>query len=170
MNITPIKKNKNDCLKSPPNKEYINKIQSEIEALEKKLFDNEQAPTIETLSNDKDINSNDKEDLYQIIMRERKDYCELEKVRKAQCDKFKETQMKCKQLEIDNNELKNHMEILNQEKREQAEKIKELQREIDMLRNERAKKIQYKNDQLAHNFTHRKNNIKYQYSNSNNVK
>ena len=55
------------------------------------------------------------------------------------------------------------MEILNEEKRAQAEKIKELQREIDMLRREKAKKIQYKNDQLAHSFTNKKNNIKYKF-------
>ena len=166
MNITPIKKSKFDCVHSPANKEYINKIQSEIEALEKKLFDND-TPTIETLTND---NFSEKEDLYQIIMRERKEFCELEKVRKAQCEKFKETQLRCKQLEIDNSELKNNMEILNEEKREQAEKIKELQREIDMLRREKAKKIQYKNDQLAHSFTNKKNNIKYQFSNNSNFK
>lgn len=88
-------------------------------------------------------------------MRERKDYCDLERVRHAQCEQFKQTQLRCKQLELDNNELKNNLYLLEKEKMEQAEKIKELQREIDRLRNEKVKQIQYKNDHLNQKFSKR---------------
>ena len=131
------------------------------------VVENDNLPTIESLraTTDRETETshrkNEQDDLYQIIMRERKDYCDLERVRHAQCEQFKQTQLRCKQLELDNNELKNNLYLLEKEKMEQAEKIKELQREIDRLRNEKVKQIQYKNDHLNQKFSKRDKNIVY---------
>ena len=84
-------------------------------------------------------NEQEKDDLYNIILRERKEYNELDEVRKIQNEKFKQSQNKCKALERNNLNLRNDMEILQREKIEQQKKIIELQNEIDQLR----KQIQY---------------------------
>ena len=84
-------------------------------------------------------NEQEKDDLYNIILRERKEYNELDEVRKIQNEKFKQSQNKCKALERNNLTLRNDMEILQREKIEQQKKIIELQNEIDQLR----KQIQY---------------------------
>lgn len=178
--VTPIKSltNNNSHLIStpPPNTEYLAKLQGEIDELEQQLcnltffifiVENNNLPTIELLQSNTDRvtetthRKNEKDDLYQIIMRERKDYSDLERVRNAQCEQFKQIQLKCKQLELDNNELKNNMYILEKEKMEQAERIKELQREVDRLRNEKVKQIQYKKDDLNQIFSQRDKNIVY---------
>ena len=79
-------------------------------------------------------NEQEKDDLYNIILRERKEYNELDEVRKIQNEKFKQSQNKCKALERNNLTLRNDMEILQREKIEQQKKIIELQNEIDQLR------------------------------------
>ena len=84
-------------------------------------------------------NEAEKDELYNIILRERKEYNELDEVRKIQNEKFKQSQNKCKALERNNLTLRNDMEILQREKIEQQKKIIELQNEIDQLR----KQIQY---------------------------
>ena len=84
-------------------------------------------------------NEQEKDDLYNIILRERKEYNELDEVRKIQNEKFKQSQNKCKALERNNLTLRNDMETLQREKIEQQKKIIELQNEIDQLR----KQIQY---------------------------
>ena len=79
-------------------------------------------------------NDPEKDELYNIILRERKEYNELDEVRKIQNEKFKQSQNKCKALERNNLNLRNDMEILQREKIEQQKKIIELQNEIDQLR------------------------------------
>ena len=100
--------------------------------------------SIKNNSDDNFNNSNfendpEKDELYNIILRERKEYNELDEVRKIQNEKFKQSQNKCKALERNNLTLRNDMEILQREKIEQQKKIIELQNEIDQLR----KQIQY---------------------------
>ena len=100
--------------------------------------------SIKNNSDDNFNNSNfendpEKDELYNIILRERKEYNELDEVRKIQNEKFKQSQNKCKALERNNLNLRNDMEILQREKIEQQKKIIELQNEIDQLR----KQIQY---------------------------
>ena len=79
-------------------------------------------------------NEAEKDELYNIILRERKEYNELDEVRKIQNEKIKQTQNKCRALERNNYNLRNDMEILQREKIEQQKKIIELQNEIDQLR------------------------------------
>ena len=158
-------------------KNYLNEIQKEIDSLEKQLFANTgkkekpfsyqkknllinkdlSQPMETTLSNinddstitqqtifnnDNSINAfnNTKKELYQIILRERKDNYELEKIRMDQ-------QEKCKELEYNNLQLKQNIEMLEKEKREQALKIMSLQKEIDELRQGKINRISgLKND------------------------
>ena len=49
--------------------------------------------------------------------------------------------------------LRNNMQQLQKERIEQERKILELQKEIDNLRNEKSKKIQYKNEKLNQTFS-----------------
>ena len=152
------------------NKDYIQKIQSEIDSLEKQLFSQKDSskpnnskknktlkinkdlsvPIETTISNINDesilthqtiINSNmstnEKAELYKIIMRERNENAELEKLRIEQNEKYKELQNKYKILEINNLKLKNEVENLREEKEIQQVKIFELQKEIQKLKNYR---------------------------------
>jgi len=112
--------------------------------LDEPLNQNKKEYSIKNSSDDNFNNSNfendpEKDELYNIILRERKEYNELDEVRKIQNEKFKQSQNKCKALERNNLNLRNDMEILQREKIEQQKKIIELQNEIDQLR----KQIQY---------------------------
>ena len=155
-------------LNNSKNKDYIQKIQSEIDSLEKQLFSQKESskpnnnkknkalkinkdlsvPIETTISNINDdtiltqqtiINSNmsanEKAELYKIIMRERNENAELEKLRIEQNEKYKELQNKYKILEINNLKLKNEVENLRKEKEIQQVKIFELQKEIQKLKN-----------------------------------
>ena len=155
-------------LNQSQNKDYIQKIQSEIDLLEKQLFsqkipekqNNNQkknrglklnkdlsVPIETTISNINDdtiltqqtilnsnMSSNEKAELYKIIMRERNENAELEKIRIEQNEKYKELQNKYKLLEINNVKLKNEIENLRKEKEMQKIQIKELQKEIQQLK------------------------------------
>ena len=112
--------------------------------LDEPLNQNKKEYSIKNSSDDNFNNSNfendpEKDELYNIILRERKEYNELDEVRKIQNEKFKQSQNKCKALERNNLNLRNDMEILQREKIEQQKKIIELQNEIDQLRQQ----IQY---------------------------
>ena len=155
-------------LNNSKNKDYIQKIQSEIDSLEKQLFSQKESskpnnnkknkalkinkdlsvPIETTISNINDdtiltqqtiINSNmsanEKAELYKIIMRERNENTELEKLRIEQNEKYKLLQNKYKILEINNLKLKNEVENLRKEKEIQQVKIFELQKEIQKLKN-----------------------------------
>ena len=159
-------------LSQSKNKDYIQKIQSEIDSLEKQLFsqksiskannnnDNSKkskslkinkdlsAPIETTISNVNDetiltqqtilnsnMTSNEKAELYRIIMRERNENAELEKLRIEQNERYKELQNKYKILEINNLKLKNEVENLRKEKEIQKIKIIELQKEIQQFKN-----------------------------------
>ena len=106
-------------------------------------------------------NEAEKDELYNIILRERKEYNELDKVRKAQNEKYKQSENKCKLFEKHNYNLQNNMEILQKEKIEQEKKIIELQKEIDKLRKEKSREIQYKNEKLTETFNQNYNNMNY---------
>ena len=154
-------------LEQEKNKDYIQKIQSEIDSLEKQLF-SQKKPTLvnntkknkalkinkdlsvpieTTISNINDetilthqtilnsnMSSNEKAELYKIIMRERNENAELEKLRISQNEKYKELQNKYKILEINNLNLKTEIENLRKEKEIQQIKIIELQKEIQHLK------------------------------------
>ena len=75
-------------------------------------------------------NEAEKDELYNIILRERKEYNELDEVRKIQNEKIKQTQNKCRALERNNYNLRNDMENLQKEKIEQEKKILQLENEI----------------------------------------
>ena len=155
-------------LNQTKNKEYIQKIQSEIDSLEKQLFSQKNTskpnnrkkntalkinkdlsvPIETTLSNINDdtlltqqtimnsnMSSNEKAELYKIIMRERNENAELERLRIEQNEKYKELQNKCKLLEINNLKLKNELDNIRKEKEVQQIKIIELQKEIQQLKN-----------------------------------
>ena len=155
-------------LNQTKNKEYIQKIQSEIDSLEKQLFSQKNTskpnnrkkntalkinkdlsvPIETTLSNINDdtlltqqtimnsnMSSNEKAELYKIIMRERNENAELERLRIEQNEKYKELQNKCKLLEINNLKLKNEIDNIRKEKEVQQIKIIELQKEIQQLKN-----------------------------------
>ena len=157
-------------LNNSKNKDYIQKIQSEIDSLEKQLFSQKDSskpnnnkknkalkinkdlsvPIETTISNINDdtiltqqtiinsnMSSNEKAELYKIIMRERNENAELEKLRIGQNEKYKELQNKYKILEINNLKLKNEVENLRKEKEIQQVKIFELQKEIQKLKNYR---------------------------------
>ena len=153
-------------LEKDKNKDYIQKIQSEIDSLEKQLFSKQvplkpnnnndteknkalkinkdlSIPIETTISNINDdsiltqqtifnsnLSSNEKAKLYKIIMRERNENAELEKLRIAQNDKYKELQNKYKILEINNLKLKTEIDNLRKEKEMQQIKIIELQKEL----------------------------------------
>ena len=90
--------------------------------------------TTETVPSQQEaFQSNERDELYQIILRERREYTELEQVRKEQDSKFKELQLKCNELSMRNRELSTTVDILQQEKQEQALLIKELENQITLL-------------------------------------
>ena len=155
-------------LNQAKNKDYIQKIQSEIDSLEKQLFsqkspcktdiNNKQNKSLkinkdlsvplETISNINDetilthqtilnsnMSSNEKAELYKIIMRERNENAELEKLRIEQNEKYKELHNKYKILEMNNIKLKNEVENLRKDKEVQQIKIIELQKELKQLKN-----------------------------------
>ena len=82
-------------------------------------------------------NEAEKDELYNIILRERKEYNELDEVRKIQNEKIKQTQNKCRALERNNYNLRNDMEILQKEKIKQEKKILQLENEINKLKREK---------------------------------
>ena len=175
-----MKKEINQNQKKRIDKIYLKQIQKEIDDLEKQLFSYDDTINIfkeeklifnknldepyKIKTKEENINEENKiqltnsdteaerDELYNIILRERKEYNELEKVRKAQNEKYKQSENKCKLLEKHNYNLQNNMEILQREKIEQEKKIIELQKEIDELRREKSKEIQYKNEKLTETF------------------
>ena len=153
------------------NDNYIQKIQSEIDSLEKQLFSKEKSslkstnnnntkknkplrinkdlsiPVETTISNINDdtiltqqtllnnnMTPNEKAELYKIIMRERNENAELEKLRLEQNEKYKILKNKYKMMENTNQNLKNEIEQLRKEKEMQQIKIIELQKEIQNLK------------------------------------
>ena len=153
------------------NDNYIQKIQSEIDSLEKQLFSKEKSslkstnnnntkknkplrinkdlsiPVETTISNINDdtiltqqtllnnnMTPNEKAELYKIIMRERNENAELEKLRLEQNEKYKKLKNKYKMMENTNQNLKNEIEQLRKEKEMQQIKIIELQKEIQNLK------------------------------------
>ena len=154
-------------LNQSKNKDYIQKIQTEIDSLEKQLFSQKSDPktnnskknktlrinkdlsmpietTISNINDDtiltqqtivnSNMTANEKAELYKIIMRERNENAELEKLRISQNEKYKELQNKYKILEINNLNLKTEIENLRKEKEIQQIKIIELQKEIQHLK------------------------------------
>ena len=154
------------------NDNYIQRIQSEIDSLEKQLFSKEKSylkstnnnntkknkplhinkdlsvPIETTISNINDdtiltqqtllnnnMSPNEKAELYKIIMRERNENAELEKVRLEQNEKFKKLKEKYKMIQNENNNLKNEIENLKKDKEMQRIKIIELQKQIQILQN-----------------------------------
>ena len=167
---------------------YIQKIQSEIDSLEKQLFSKEKSylkstnnnntkknkplhinkdlsvPIETTISNINDdtiltqqtiLNNNmspsEKAELYKIIMRERNENAELEKLRLEQNEKFKKLKNKYKILENENINLKNEIEILRKDKETQKMKIIELQKEINNLKNREKNVNKNINDNVNNN-------------------
>ena len=167
---------------------YIQKIQSEIDSLEKQLFSKEKSylkstnnnntkknkplhinkdlsvPIETTISNINDdtiltqqtiLNNNmspsEKAELYKIIMRERNENAELEKLRLEQNEKFKKLKNKYKILENENINLKNELEILRKDKETQKMKIIELQKEINSLKNREKNTNKNINDNVNNN-------------------
>ena len=167
---------------------YIQKIQSEIDSLEKQLFSKEKSylkstnnnntkknkplhinkdlsvPIETTISNINDdtiltqqtiLNNNmspsEKAELYKIIMRERNENAELEKLRLEQNEKFKRLKNKYKILENENINLKNEIEILRKDKETQKMKIIELQKEINSLKNREKNTNKNINDNVNNN-------------------
>ena len=167
---------------------YIQKIQSEIDSLEKQLFSKEKSylkstnnnntkknkplhinkdlsvPIETTISNINDdtiltqqtiLNNNmsptEKAELYKIIMRERNENAELEKLRLEQNEKFKKLKNKYKILENENINLKNEIEILRKDKETQKMKIIELQKEINNLKNREKNTNKNINDNVNNN-------------------
>ena len=167
---------------------YIQRIQSEIDSLEKQLFSKEKSylkstnnnntkknkplhinkdlsvPIETTISNINDdtiltqqtiLNNNmsptEKTELYKIIMRERNENAELEKLRLEQNEKFKKLKNKYKILENENINLKNEIEILRKDKETQKMKIIELQKEINSLKNREKNTNKNINDNVNNN-------------------
>ena len=161
-------------LNSPNNNNdnYIQRIQSEIDSLEKQLFSKEKSslkstnnnntkknkplhlnkdlsvPIETTISNINDdtiltqqtllnnnMSPNEKAELYKIIMRERNENAELEKIRLEQNEKFKKLKDKYKMIQNENINLKNEIENLRKDKEIQKIKIIELQKQIEKLQN-----------------------------------
>ena len=81
-------------------------------------------------------NEAEKDELYNIILRERKEYNELDEVRKIQNEKIKQTQNKCRALERNNYNIRNDG-ILQKEKIEHEKKILQLENEINKLKREK---------------------------------
>ena len=154
------------------NENYIQRIQSEIDSLEKQLFSKEKSylkstnnnntkknkplhinkdlsvPIETTISNINDdtiltqqtllnnnMSPNEKAELYKIIMRERNENAELEKVRLEQNEKFKKLKEKYKMIKNENLNMKNEIENLRKDKEMQRIKIIELQKQIQILQN-----------------------------------
>ena len=155
------------------NDNYIQKIQLEIDSLEKQLFSKEKiylkstnnnnntkknkplrinkdlsVPIETTISNINDdtiltqqtllnnnFTPNEKAELYKIIMRERNENAELEKLRLEQNEKYKKLKHKYKIMENNNINLKNEIDNLKKDKEMQEIKIAELQKEILNLKN-----------------------------------
>ncbi len=167
---------------------YIQKIQSEIDSLEKQLFSKEKSylkstnnnntkknkplhinkdlsvPIETTISNINDdtiltqqtllnnnMTPNEKAELYKIIMRERNENAELEKLRLEQNEKYKKLKNKYKILENENINLKNEIEILRKDKEIQKMKIIELQKEIQNLKNKEKNTNKNINDNVNNN-------------------
>ena len=151
------------------NNDYIQKIQQEIDSLEKQLFSTKNIsknnirqkknkvlrinkdlsiPVETTISNINDdtiltqqtilnsnFTSNEKAELYKIIMRERNENAELEKLRLEQNEKYRELKNKYKIMEKSNENLKIELDKIKKEKELQKNKIIELQKEIEILKN-----------------------------------
>ena len=167
------------------NDNYIQKIQSEIDSLEKQLFSKEKSslkstnnnntkknkplrinkdlsiPVETTISNINDdtiltqqtllnnnMTPNEKAELYKIIMRERNENAELEKLRLEQNEKYKKLKNKYKMMENTNQNLKNEIEQLRKEKEMQQIKIIELQKEIQNLKD---KENKYNEEEINNN-------------------
>ena len=154
------KKNKKNKL----DKAYLKQIQNEIDDLERQLFsydDNINKFKEEKLIFNKNLdepykiknkeenineenniqltNSDteaERDELYNIILRERKEYNELDEVRKIQNEKIKQTQNKCRALERNNYNIRNDG-ILQKEKIEHEKKILQLENEINKLKREK---------------------------------
>ena len=159
------------------NDNYIQKIQSEIDSLEKQLFSKEKSylkstnnnntkknkplrinkdlsvPVETTISNINDdtiltqqtllnnnMTPNEKAELYKIIMRERNENAELEKLRLEQNEKYKKLKYKYKILENNNQNLKIEIENLRKDKEMQQIKIIELQKVIQNLKDKEKNK------------------------------
>ena len=158
------------------NDNYIQKIQLEIDSLERQLFSKEKSYLIKSNNNNNNTNNtkknkplrinkdlsvpvettisninddtiltqqtllnnnmtpNEKAELYKIIMRERNENAELEKLRLEQNEKYKRLKNKYKMLENENKNLKNEIDIIRKDKEIQKIKIIELQNEIQKLK------------------------------------
>ena len=171
------------------NDNYIQKIQLEIDSLEKQLFSKEKSylkstsnnnntkknkplrinkdlsvPIETTISNINDdtiltqqtlLNNNmtpsEKAELYKIIMRERNENAELERIRLEQNEKYKKLKNKYKIMESNNLNLKNEIENLRKDKEMQQMQIIELQKEIQELKNNLKDKENIKEEELNNN-------------------
>ena len=177
------------------NENYIQKIQSEIDSLEKQLFSKEKSylkstnnnntkknkplhinkdlsvPIETTISNINDdtiltqqtllnnnMTPNEKAELYKIIMRERNENAELEKLRLEQNEKFKKLKDKYKMIKNENLNMKNEIENLRKDKEKQQMQIIELQKEIQELKNNLKDKEKNMEEELNNNFNNINNN------------
>ena len=177
------------------NDNYIQKIQLEIDSLEKQLFSKEKSylkstsnnnntkknkplrinkdlsvPIETTISNINDdtiltqqtlLNNNmtpsEKAELYKIIMRERNENAELERIRLEQNEKYKKLKNKYKIMESNNLNLKNEIENLRKDKEMQQMQIIELQKEIQELKNNLKDKENNKEEELNNNINNNNN-------------
>ena len=178
------------------NDNYIQKIQLEIDSLEKQLFSKEKSylkstsnnnntkkskplrinkdlsvPIETTISNINDdtiltqqtllnnnMTPNEKAELYKIIMRERNENAELERIRLEQNEKYKKLKNKYKIMENNNLSLKNEIENLRKDKEKQQMQIIELQKEIQELKNNLKDKENNMEEELNNNFNNINNN------------
>ena len=178
------------------NDNYIQKIQLEIDSLEKQLFSKEKSylkstsnnnntkkskplrinkdlsvPIETTISNINDdtiltqqtllnnnMTPNEKAELYKIIMRERNENAELERIRLEQNEKYKKLKNKYKIMESNNLSLKNEIENLRKDKEKQQKQIIELQKEIQELKNNLKDKENNMEEELNNNFNNINNN------------
>ena len=178
------------------NDNYIQKIQLEIDSLEKQLFSKEKSylkstsnnnntkkskplrinkdlsvPIETTISNINDdtiltqqtllnnnMTPNEKAELYKIIMRERNENAELERIRLEQNEKYKKLKNKYKIMESNNLILKNEIENLRKDKEKQQMQIIELQKEIQELKNNLKDKENNMEEELNNNFNNINNN------------
>ena len=178
------------------NDNYIQKIQLEIDSLEKQLFSKEKSylkstsnnnktkkskplrinkdlsvPIETTISNINDdtiltqqtllnnnMTPNEKAELYKIIMRERNENAELERIRLEQNEKYKKLKNKYKIMESNNLNLKSEIENLRKDKEKQQMQIIELQKEIQELKNNLKDKENNMEEELNNNFNNINNN------------
>ena len=178
------------------NDNYIQKIQLEIDSLEKQLFSKEKSylkstsnnnntkkskplrinkdlsvPIETTISNINDdtiltqqtllnnnMTPNEKAELYKIIMRERNENAELERIRLQQNEKYKKLKNKYTIIESNNLSLKNEIENLRKDKEKQQMQIIELQKEIQELKNNLKDKENNMEEELNNNFNNINNN------------